>query len=253
MHDAARIGYAQARVQARLGDRPSEPFWRELEAGREFPHLLDWVRSSALAEAVSALGGDVGVHALELRLRRQWTETCEEVASWYPASSRESMRWLQWLPLLPALAWLAQDEPPPPWMTEDPVLGPIAAAADAEERHARLGESELAPLVPVFAASGDPAAAWHQHWRDCWPDADSRALGRLDQSIASLLPGTGSGSGPAFDALVDAAATDTLRLFRRHVCSPIAGICLLVLLWLDHLRLRAALVTARLFGAVEAA
>jgi len=252
MHDSARIGYAQARVQARLGDRPSEPFWRELEAGREFPHLLDWARSSALAEAVSALGGDVGVHALETRLRRHWVETCEEVASWYPAFARESMRWLQWLPFLPALAWLAQDKPPPPWMQEDPVLRPVALAADPEERTARLGESELTPLVPAFAAKGDLAAAWHRHWRDCWPDADQRALVRLEQAIASLLPGAEGGTGPAFDALVDAAATDALRLFRRHVCSPVAGLCLLLLLWLDHLRLRAALVAARLFGAVEA-
>jgi hypothetical protein len=253
MHDAARIGYAQARVQARLGDRPSEPFWRELEAGREFPHLVDRVRASALAEAVSALAGDVGVHALEARLRHHWAEACEEVASWYPASSHEAMRWLQWLPLLPALAWLAQDKPSQPWMDEDPVLGPIAAATDPEERAARLGESGLAPLAPAFASGDDLASAWHRLWRDRWPAIDTRALRRLDQSIGCLLPGVGGGAGPAFDALVDAAATDTLRLFRRHVCSPVAGVCGLVLGWLGHLRLRAALVGARLFGAAEAA
>jgi len=252
MHDSARLGYAQARVQARLGDRPPDSFWRELEAGREFPHLVDWVRSSPLADAVSALAADVGVHALEARLRRHWADTCEEIASWYPASSRESLRWLQWLPLLPGLAWLAQDRPPRPWMSEDPVLGPIAAAADPEERATRLGETELAVLVQTFAEGGNPAAAWHRHWRDCWPADEARARERVTRSIATLLPGAEGGAGPGFDALVDAAGADTLRLFRRHVCSPVAGICLLVLLWLDHLRLRAALVGARLFGAAEA-
>jgi len=246
MRDAARIGYAQARVQARLGDRPSEPFWRELEAGRDFPHLLDWLRSSGLAAAVSATPGDVGVHGLEARLRRNWAETCEEIAGWYPETIATALRWLQWLPVLPALTWLAQGRPAQAWMADDPVLAPLAAAEPAE-RAARLEEVGLEALGQAFVESGDVAAGWRRQWREQWPAAEVPALGRLDRALAQLQPG--AEAGPAFDALVDAVAVEALRLFRRHPCSPVAGMCLLVLLWLDHLRLRAALVAARLFGA----
>lgn len=252
MHEAARIGYAQARVQARLGARPSEPFWRELEAGRGFGHLIDWVRTSALAGTVADVPVDLDAHALEARLRRHWSATCEEVANWYPPSSQPALRWLAWLPWLPALGWLSQGRPAPAWMQEDPVLGPIAAA-EPPERTARLEEAGLAPLAHSFEAAGDLAMAWHRHWRRTWPPRQARALAGLDRTVATLHPGAEAGRGPAFDALVGGADAAALRLFRRQVCTPAAGLCLLVLLWIDQLRLRAALSAARLFGAGEAA
>jgi len=251
MHEPARIGYAQARVQARLGARPSEAFWRELEAGRELAHLVDWVRTSALAAAVTAVPADVDIHALESRLRRHWAATCEEIAGWYPQSARESMRWLRWLPLLPALASLSRGKPIPPWLRQDPALGTIVSA-EPDERAGQLRERGLAPLAQAFAESADLAAAWHRHWRDSWPAASGTALERLDRALARLQPGAEAGRGPGFDALVDATGAEARRLFRRNVCTPTAGLCLLVLLWLDQLRLRAALATARLFGAGEA-
>lgn len=252
MRESARIGYAQARVQARFGDRPADPFWRELEAGRDFPHLVDWVRSSVLADAVAAVPADIGVHALEARLRRHWAATCDEIAGWYPASSQAAIRWLKWLPLLPALTWLAQGRTVPPWMLEDPALGAIASAGPAD-RSERLAGTPLAPLAMEFAAAGDLAAAWHRAWRDRWTGTDHAAFARLERALSRLLPGGRTDAGEGFDALLEATGAEARRLFRRHVCSPLAGTCLLVMLWLDHQRLRAALVQARLFGAGEPA
>ena len=55
--------------------------------------------------------------------------------------------------------------------------------------------------------------------------------------------------------IIAAEVTEAIvrRLFRRHAGTPVAGLCLLVLLWLDHLRLRAALAVARSFGMARAA
>jgi hypothetical protein len=43
------------------------------------------------------------------------------------------------------------------------------------------------------------------------------------------------------------------RVFRRTAGTPVAGLALLTLLLLDHLRLRAALAVARSFGQAVAA
>jgi len=90
MRDAARIAYAQARAQARFGDRPEESLWRELEAGRDLQHLIEMVRGSLWRGAVESLPASVEPHQLESRLRAHWEAVCAEVARWYPAAGREA-------------------------------------------------------------------------------------------------------------------------------------------------------------------
>ena len=257
MRDTARLGYAQARAQARFGARPTDSFWRELEAGRALPHLVEIVRASPLATAVESLPAGVDPHALEAQLRRRWVSVVEETASWYPARVRPSFEWLGWLPWLASLTWLAQGMPSVAWMAQDARIAELAGT-EPIERASRLLDGPLAPFRPAFEA--DPqssvARAWHAHWKRSWPalGTDSRpGLDRLDAALSRITPGEDADPRPGFDALTDAVETVATRLFRRHAGTPVAGLALLVLLRLDHMRLRAALATARLFGEARAA
>lgn len=252
MRDASRIAYAQARVQARFGSRPDESLWRELEAGRELPHLIEMVRASGLRAAVESLGASMDGHALESRLRSRWATACTEIAGWYPPTWKPSMTWLGWLPWVAPLTWLVHRDDVPGWMQDDPLLAKLAAAGP-DERAEQLAESPFAPLTEAWQRGGNLAQAWHAEWRSSWPDTDTasrRGLLRLDDALAAFLPGP---SGQAFDPLVDATDVAVTRIFRRQAGTPVAGLALLVLLGLDHMRLRAALAVARSFGQVRAA
>lgn len=250
MRDSSRIAYAQARVQARFSIRPSEPFWRELEAGRELTHLIEIVRPGTLGAAVGSISPTIDGHALDARLRDRWAGICAEIAGWYPPSWQPAMRWLAWLPWIAALEWLSRDRPAQDWMTSDPTLADLATAG-ADTRGDKLRESPFAVLAGAMTAGDNLAEAWHRHWRSLWPTRDARllaGLGRLDNAIARFLPGLAEHNAASFDASVDQAEASATRCFRRLGGTPVAGMAMLVLLALDHARLRAALVVARWFG-----
>jgi len=250
MRDSSQIAYAQARVQARFSNRPTETFWRELEAGRELLHLIEFVRPSALGAVVGSVSATVDGHAIEARLRDHWSAACAEVASWYPPSWRPAMRWLAWLPWIAGLEWLARDRPAPGWMQDAAPLDELADES-AEARAGRLLDEPLAALAGAFGTGRGLAGAWHAQWREQWPSGNRRLLRGLDQLDAALgyfLPGSGDPDAAPFDAVVDMAEATARRVFRRFAGTPVAGLSLLVLLALDHARLRAALVGACWFG-----
>ena len=250
MRDSSQVAYAQARIQARFGDRPTEAFWRELEAGRDLPHLIEIARTSSVGDAVEALAPSLTGHALEARLRGRWRGACTELARWYPEAWQPAMRWLAWLPWLAPLAWLQRTGQALPWLADDALLSELAAA-EPEARARLLEQGPLAPLAQAWQEGHDLAEAWRLHWRRTWPGVgarESRGLERLDAVLAGILPGSTSPSGPLFHARADAAQTAVTRVFRRTAGTPVAGLALLVLLDLDHLRLRAALAVARSFG-----
>lgn len=250
MRDAARIGYAQARVQARFGGRPDDALWRELEAGRELPHLIEVLRGSPLRRAVESLPPTVEPHALEARLRAQWSAACGEVARWYPDAWRPSMQWLGTLPWIAPLTWARHPPDEPDRNDEDPQFGKTAAAAALSA----LAEGPLHPLAAALKEGTPAAQAWHAHWRSTWPSrdpAEQRALEQLAGTLGGFLPG-GEDREP-FEGLVERAEVAVTRVFRRQAGTAVAGLALLVLLALDYLRLRAALAVARSFGPARAA
>lgn len=245
MRDAARIAYAQARVQARFGGRPGDALWRELEAGRDLPHLIELLRGGPLRRAVDSLPAAIEPHALESRLRAHWSAACEEVARWYPDAWRPAMRWLGTLPWVAPLAWARHRPDEPDRDDEDPQFGKTAAAAAL----AALADGPLHPLAARLQHGTPPAEAWHTHWRSTWPTHEPgarRALENLADALGGFLPG-GEDS-ETFDGLVGRAELAATRIFRRQAGTAVAGLALLALLALDHLRLRAALAVARSFG-----
>jgi hypothetical protein len=250
MRDAARIAYAQARAQARFGGRPDDALWRELEAGRDLPHLVELLRASTFHPAVETLPPTIEPHALESRLRAHWSAACGEVARWYPERWRPALEWLATLPWAAPLAWSEHRPEEDGWSGEDPLLGNTAAAAALSA----LSDGPLHPLAAASRGEQTVAEAWHAHWRRTWPSADRRevlALEKLAAAIAGLLPG--GIDTETFDTLVERTEAAATRVFRRLAGTAVAGLALLVLLHLDHLRLRAALAVARSFGPARAA
>lgn len=250
MRDASQVAYAQARIQARFGDRPTDTFWRELEAGRDFPHLIEVARASSVSDAALSLAPSLAAHALEARLRGRWQGVCAEVAHWYPPAWQPAMLWIGWLPWLPPLVWLQRTGAAPPWLADDVVLGDLITA-EAPARAELLAQGPLAPLAAAWQDGGDLAQAWRLHWRSTWPEGPERERGgleRLDAVLAAFTPGSVVAGGPVFDAVVEVAQAAATRVFRRLAGTPVAGVAVLMLLLLDHLRLRAALAVARSFG-----
>lgn len=251
MRDAARIAYAQARVQARFSQRPPDAFWRELEAGRELQHLTELARTTRAGAGLESVTAALDPHALEARLADRWAQACAEIAGWYPRSWRTAMCWLAWLPWLPALTWLARVEHTPSWMQAGHPVGLLGRLPPGERLQA-LADGPLASFETAWAAGESLAAAWHRHWSAAWPVAartrERRALERLDTILRSFTPGDPDPAGVGFDALVEHARVAATRVFRRQAGTPVAGMAMLVLLGLDQQRLRAALALARSFG-----
>jgi len=242
-HTDLSFAFAQARLQARFGARPSVSDWNHIEATADLAATLQVVRNTTLARWTARLGAHPDVHDIEVRLRDEWALSVDEVAGWQPAPWRAAIAWLRWIVYLPALQKLARGGRAPDWMRPDPVLGPVVAR-EPRERAAALQRTPIAALAAGFGPEPDVAGAWSQHWRELWP-ADGAAAAALDavlreteihrQRLASL---------PSEARSADATQTFVRRLrlfFRRNPLSPAAAVAYLGLLAVDLRRLRGLL------------
>ena len=78
------MDYAQARLQARFGERPDESLWRMLENAAEPAALLEIAAASGLRRWIAGIGASSESHAIETALRARWRDCVAEVTSWMP-------------------------------------------------------------------------------------------------------------------------------------------------------------------------
>jgi hypothetical protein len=244
----AEFAYAQARLQARHGLRPSEATWRLLEASKDLGHYLQAADTTPFRPWIRHLSAGMDSHAIERSIRADWRGYVAEVGAWQPARWRPALRWTAALVDLPALAHLLRARPVQPWMRDDPALGPVALD-DPTARRAALVRSAFAPIAVGWQQGLGVADGWVAHWQRLWPADDSKA--RLARDRLAALVGRhltamagGTLDGGRLRAELDAALT---RLFRRQVQDPIAAYCHLGLVALDLERLRGDLVRRCLF------
>jgi len=242
-HTDLSFAFAQARLQARFGARPTPSDWNHIEATADLAATLQVVRNTDLARWTARLGARPGVHDIELRLRDEWALSVDEVAGWQPAPWRAAIGWMRWIVYLPALQKLARGGRAPDWMRADPVLGPVVAR-EPRERVAALQHTPLAPLAAGFAPEADVASAWSQHWRELWP-TDRAADAALDTLVREIEQhGQRLAGLPSEARSTDATQTFVRRLrlfFRRNPLSPAAAAAYLGLLAVDLQRLRGLL------------
>jgi len=245
------FGYSQARLQARLGDRPTAGDWQRIRASRDLSALLQASGTSSLARWTAGLDARAPTHDLERRMRTTWVEQVNEVARWQPQAWRAAILWMCWLPYLTALAKLARGGRAPNWMRADPLLGPIVAT-EPRLRAAALKRTPLAPLEAAFGARSTIAGAWVRHWHALWPAGTpfSAGLARIVREVAAH---TRELEGAALTMPTEDAqsrlARRLLSAFRCNPLSPITAVTYLGLAALDLARLRGAIVVRALRAA----
>jgi hypothetical protein len=257
------LEYAQARLQARYGQRGDEPLWNQLRGARSLAAALETLRASPLRRWVAAIPADADADEIELRLRTELRAAIAEVAAWVSGEWQPALEWTAHLVDLPAVTRLARGEPPAPWMRRDPVLHQYAED-DADARRAALRNGALASVVLAIeaqladagggrGAAGDALAleVWLDEWRDRWPDRDSDDAAALEE-LASLVLGhlprfLEGGPEEAWTAR-RSLETQIAARFRRHAFTPVAAFAYAALVALDIEKLRAQLVTRAAFG-----
>jgi hypothetical protein len=257
------LEYAQARLQARYGQRGDEPLWVQVRGARSFGAALETLRTSPLRRWVAGIPVDATADDVELSLRAELRACIAEVAGWMPDEWQPALLWTAHLIDLPALAQLAAGEPPMPWMKRDAALQQYAEG-DAEARRAALRNGPLAAVVRAVEAQRSDAptrrtteaiarAAWLDEWRRRWPDRsgdDALALEELARLFDRHLPRFAElGSEEAWALRRDLETQVAVR-FRRHALTPVAAFAYLALVALELERLRGQLVVRAAFTAV---
>ncbi len=249
-HPDCAFGYAQARVQARLGARVTAADWQRLNGTRELAALLQLAAATPLAPWTRDLAPHLPVHA------RGTPAPAGARASTKPPRGnrppwRASIAWLRWLPDLPALEKLARGGVPPEWMRADGVLGPLVAA-EPRQRAARVRQLEFAPLAAGFSTPPGVGDAWLAHWRQLWP-ADRRAAAGLEDVVrqvrAARLELDRSAAGTRSQAPIARLEKRVVSRLRRHPLSPVTTVAWLALVALDLLQLRGSVAVRALQAA----
>ena len=91
---AGSLEYALARMQARLGRRPSEGAWRSIERSRDIAPILELCRATSLEDVAAKLSASTDLHAVDAAIREGWRR-CRERSDRVDAAK-----------FAPALAWL---------------------------------------------------------------------------------------------------------------------------------------------------
>lgn len=250
MIDCGSLEYAQARLQARHGQRADEMAWQRLETAREFAALLDAARSSPLRAWVVGLAPHSGAHEIDKVLRAHWRATVAEAVAWMPGAWQPALAWCALLPLLPALQHLARGGAVAPWMREDIDLRALCAVATAQRATALAG-GPMAALAPAWRAPQSFAAVWHRAWADRLPRplrAEGDSLHGVVQALrahASAFAAAPAGQG---NLLRRALRARLALLLRRCAVEPAAAFIHIALCALDLERLRGELIGRAVFA-----
>ncbi len=266
--------YAYARVAARLAQRPDERLWLQTRSARTVSALLEAVRTSPAASSVSGIPPTGDPEVIELAFRQQLRTRVEEVAAWSPESWQAAVQYTGHLVDLPALTHLMQDDRPPRWIANDPVLARYSQDNLADRRVAILA----GPLAPIGAAiQAEPLAhtaveplaralirirsgpvvhralsAWESVWRARWPrttDDERAVLEDLVRVARRHVPHFGTLNPEDTAAARQNLAGRLIALLHRASSQPAALFAYLALFALDLERLRGEFVARARLGA----
>jgi hypothetical protein len=244
------FAYAQARVQARLGERLSETGWRALESTLGLPQYLASVRNTVLAPHVQHFSATLEPHTIERSLRDDWRAEVDAVSHWVPNAWSPAVAWTAWLPYLDALTWLTRGEPVLPWMQPDAVLSTVAVQ-DVAARRTAMADAPFGALAGEDMTS-HMHARWFEHWTSLYPQNRDNEIAGLRLLVVAI---------ETYFAAIDRrrvsrndrrAARERLEavatgLVHRRAEEPVAVFCHLLLVALDLQRLRHGLLRRALF------
>lgn len=245
------LGYAQARLQARHGERPGPGFWQQLAATRDATQYLRLARTGALRHWTRGLGPEAGIHEVERAFRHAWRAYVAEIATWQPAAWRPALRFLDTLPDLEFAEHVAGGAPAADWFGADPRLRELQASGAP-------GAGWSAELLAARTGRSDMGGAWRARWRARWPagaePAIAESLERLAEQVAAHFQQPArAASAPGASALRAELARVLTRCFRREARSIAAAVAHLGLVAIDAERLRWGLLRRIAFRGVPEA
>lgn len=239
------FAFAQARIQARLGQRLKPGAWQALEASQGLSHYLHAVRGTSLKPWIRHLTENADSHLIERSLREDWRRQVHELSEWLPTRWRAAVLWVRTLADLPAVVYLLRDGPAWPWMREDPALRKLAVAG-MDARRLALRAAELAPLGSAPDDAITPLAAWRVHWQGLCPPLPAQCVGldKLGQAFTAHV-GRMQDEGLTLDEAAgqrERLEQNLVKWLHRYRELPMAIFSYLGLLALDLQRLRGGLV-----------
>jgi hypothetical protein len=243
------LEYAQARLQARHGQRVDEAGWRRIEVVREMAPLLELARGTALRPWLVGIGADSSEHRIEAALCGHWRAQVAEVVAWMPVPWQPPLAWCAVLPDLAPLQHLARGGEPAAWMRDDGTWRELCAAR-AQERRAVLGAGPLAALAVAWSLPRSIGQAWQAEWQRRLPRPLSDAGDALAALVRMLLDHSAAFAGATAGEgwlLRGALRARLSLLLRRAALEPAAAFIHLALCALDLERLRAELLRRVLF------
>lgn len=248
VNNVMRFAYAQARLQARHGQRADEQVWRRLHSTGDLANYLQMARQTALRPWVIGIDISQGSHDIEFSLRRQFCRYVDDVSHWLPAAWRAALQALKRLLVLPALQHLLSGSSVPAWMLDDPELR-YFASEDARLRMEAIQASEYGYLVQAWQRGETLYDAWYDNWQHQWPgptrlNAAMEQLGRLLLRHIRSQDSTGTSTLQRRDVLVSRLN----GVFRRFSFQPAAAFAHLALVALDLAQLRGDLLSRKLFA-----
>lgn len=255
MIECGSLDYAQARLQARHGQRLDEAGWHRIEVMREFAPMLELARNSALRPWLSGITADSPAQDIETRLRAQWRERVAEVQGWMAPSWQAAVAWCAVLPELAPLQHLARGGEAQPWMFEEAAWRELLQATPAA-RPSLLDKGPWAALASAWAAPDTLGAAWLAEWRRRLPPGSDDEGGTMAALLRTLAEhGAGfAAAAPAQAWLLRAGLQARLQvLLRRATLQPAAVFVSLALAALELERLRAELLRRVYFASSKAA
>jgi len=262
MIDGLPLDYAHARASARLAQRPDDRVWPQIRSARTVAALLEAMRASPAAPAVSGIDSRASPDDIERAFRQQLRQRIMDVARWAPQEWRAAVLWTRHLVDLPALVQLLGKESPAKWISTDPALAGIGSASLSERRAILLG-GELAPIVRALDALLTDAAptalhaalnAWRLQWRRRWPrcSADDRLqLEALERDAVTHLTRFATVPTDQTTDVRTALSTRALRYMRRNPAQPVALFGYLIVAATDLERLRGKFALRSLFAQVR--
>ena len=245
---SVEFAYAQARAQARQGDRLGADTWGLLESSVGLAQFLHLARGTSLAPLVDHFSATTSPHVIERSLRLEWHREVDLATGWVPLRWRAAVAWTAWLAELPALGYLARGGAALPWMNEDPVLSGFAFD-DADTVRVAI-EDALPGLTGKGGIDDDARASWLGHWSRLWPDdatADPALADLVTQVRRLAIGGQGDGAGDWRGDLERHA----IRILRSHREQPVTVFCHLLLSALELHRLRQGLLKRAVFNDLE--
>ena len=249
MIDCDSLEYAQARLQARHGQRAGEVAWQRLEMTREFAALLDAGRSSPLRAWLVGITARSTSHQIETVLRVHWRTLVAEVAGWMPALWQPALLWCAVWPDLPVLQHLSCGGDASAWMDDDPDYRVLCAAAP-NERPKAVAAGKFGALAGAGSEPHSLVRAWHAEWERRLPTPPGQADDALSQVKAAVLKHAAAfAAAPAGQGwlLRRSLQARLSLLLRRATLEPAAAFIHVVLCALDLERLRGELLGRALF------